>query len=65
MDTKYLQGLRDIADMARDAERYRKLRDCHWDLGGIVIPGQKVVDNTIIPRDQLEATLNEVLPQLG
>jgi len=35
-----------------------------FDLGGFILPGDKVVDNTIIPRDQLEATLNEILPQL-
>lgn len=37
MEENCLKALLEIADMARDAERYRKLRDCHWDLGGIVV----------------------------
>ena len=34
------------------------------DLGGFVIPGDKVLDNQIVPRDNLEDALNQILPQL-
>ena len=34
------------------------------DLGGLVIPGEKVLDNQIVPRDGLEDALKQILPQL-
>ena len=34
-------------------------------LGGMMLPSQKVLDNQIVPLESLEHTLNELLPQLG
>jgi len=33
-------------------------------LGEFVIPGNKVLDKQIVPRETLEPTLNDLLPQL-
>lgn len=64
MDTKYLQELRDIANMARDAERYRKLRDCHWDLGGIVIvddPDSVKLGRLTLTRERLDDAVDNLV----
>ena len=34
------------------------------DLGGLMIPGDKVLDKQIVPRENLEEALNQILPQL-
>ena len=34
------------------------------DLGGMCIPMDKVLDKHVVPLDQLEPTLNDLLPQL-
>ena len=33
-------------------------------LGGMMLPGQKMLDNQIVPLESLEPTLNDLLPQL-
>jgi len=33
--------------------------------GEFMIPGEKVVNNQIVPRESLEPTLNDLLPQLA
>ena len=33
-------------------------------LGDIMFPGDKMLDNQIVPREMLEPTLNDLLPQL-
>ena len=32
--------------------------------GDVMFPGDKMLDNQIVPRDMLEPTLNDLLPQL-
>jgi len=34
------------------------------DLGGLMLPGDKVLDKQIVPRANLEEALNQILPQL-
>ena len=34
-------------------------------LGGMMLPAQKVLDNQIVPLNSLELTLNNLLPQLS
>ena len=34
-------------------------------LGDMMLPGNKMLDNQIVPRDLLEPTLNDLLPQLA
>lgn len=36
-----------------------------FDLMGMLLPSERIVNNEIIPKDQLEATLNNLLPQLS
>ena len=35
------------------------------DLGGLMIPGEKVLNNQIVPRENLEESLKQILPQLN
>ena len=37
MDVKLEVELMEYEELARDAKRYRKLRKCHWNDGGIAI----------------------------
>lgn len=34
-----------------------------FNLGGSLLPASRIVDGEIIPRDEMEATLNKLLPQ--
>ncbi len=64
MEDNYLQGLRDIANMARDAERYRALRECRWDLGGMVVV-KDVKDVNLggltLTEDRLDSAVDELI----
>jgi len=35
-----------------------------FDLGGMLLPAERILNNEIVPREQLEPTLDQLLPQL-
>lgn len=54
----YLVGVQKIGNVFR--------LDVHHclNLGGMILPSQRIINNEIIRRDALESTLDHILPQL-